>query len=147
MNCRVRGEYPADWPEIARAVKEAAEWRCERCGHCDDPARRVVGEPGRKVPSGRLPCDEHCTHASNGKQRSLTVHHLDGDKANCEPWNLAALCQVCHLSVQARVDFYRPYLLPHTPWMARHVQDFNSWAREHGRQPLPFAGVLEAVQP
>ncbi|GAH88897.1 unnamed protein product, partial [marine sediment metagenome] len=27
----------------------------------------------------------------------LTVHHLDGNKANCEDWNLAALCQRCHL--------------------------------------------------
>jgi hypothetical protein len=25
------GEYPADWPEIARGVKDAATWRCVRC--------------------------------------------------------------------------------------------------------------------
>lgn len=31
----------------------------------------------------------------------LTVHHLDGNKGNCEKWNLAALCQICHLFIQA----------------------------------------------
>ncbi len=44
-----RGVYPANWPEIARRVKDAAGWRCERCGAKHGPVPAV-----------------------------LTVHHLDG---------------------------------------------------------------------
>jgi len=71
-----RGVYPPDWPEIAARVKEEAGWRCVRCGHPHDP------------PAGY----------------SLTVHHLDLDKANCEWWNIPSLCQRCHLKVQATLD-------------------------------------------
>lgn len=81
--------YPAAWPAIARAVKAAGGWRCVRCGH------------PHETPSRRADCDRHCRHKDDARQRVLTVHHLDGDKANCAAWNLAALCQVCHLFVQA----------------------------------------------
>lgn len=30
------------------------------------------------------------------KRQSLDVHHLDGDKRNCEPSNLVSLCHPCH---------------------------------------------------
>lgn len=66
--------YPDDWPEIARRLKEAADWTCEHCGHTHDPATG------------------HC----------LTVHHLDLNPANCKESNLVALCQKCHLHIQAR---------------------------------------------
>jgi hypothetical protein len=67
------GDYPADWDEIAGRVKGAADWCCEHCGHRHYP----------------------------GVGRCLTVHHLDGDKGNCAHTNLVALCQVCHLHIQA----------------------------------------------
>ena len=69
--------YPSDWDEIARRLKAAVGWRCEHCGHAHDPSRGYA----------------------------LTVHHLDGDPANCRRQNLVALCQRCHLSIQAR---FRP---------------------------------------
>ena len=69
--------YPDDWPDIAVRIKNAADWRCENCGHPHDPAAG----------------------------RTLTVHHLDLDPSNCADDNLIAVCQVCHLSIQAR---YRP---------------------------------------
>jgi 5-methylcytosine-specific restriction endonuclease McrA len=81
--------YPANWPQVSYQTKVAAGWRCVRCGHPTD-------KPGQLVP-----CDALCTHAPAPiKQRMLTVHHLDGVKSNLEWWNLAALCQVCHLFVQ-----------------------------------------------
>ena len=67
------GGYPSNWGEIALRVKEAAGWCCENCGH---------------------------PHSFPGYV--LTVHHLDGDKGNCGDRNLVALCQRCHLSIQAR---------------------------------------------
>lgn len=76
------GDYPADWLVIAKRVKDAAGWCCIRCAHPHDP---VVGY-------------------------TLTVHHLDLNKSNCEWWNLAALCQRCHLHIQAKVIMERPYM-------------------------------------
>lgn len=34
--------YPENWPELARACKEAANWQCERCGitHGDERESR-----------------------------------------------------------------------------------------------------------
>lgn len=80
--------YPADWKEVAKAVKDAAGWRCVRCDH----PHSVIG------------------------WRVLTVHHLDGDKANCEWWNIPALCQRCHLTIQARVILKQVWPFEHTAW-------------------------------
>ena len=83
-----KGEYPNDWHAVATLVKDDARWCCVRCRHVHDPK---VG-------------------------RTLTVHHFDGNKANLARWNLMALCQACHLSVQARVDPEIPLLFPPTAW-------------------------------
>ena len=103
-------EYPDNWKEIATRIKEAAGWKCERCGAAHGPC----------------PC-------------VLTVHHLNGDKSQCEDWNLAALCQVCHLHIQGKVKFNQDYFFPHTPWMRRHVEGYNAWAKQHGEPPLTIA--------
>lgn len=91
--------YPADWKEIATRIKQAANWRCERCGHIHEPATG------------------YC----------LTVHHLDGNKANCEAWNLAALCQRCHLKIQGRVKMEQLFMLeilPVSGWFKPHYAGF-----------------------
>ena len=96
---RISGnDYPADWKEIAALVKDRSGWKCERCGHDHDP------------PAGY----------------TLTVHHLDMDPANCAEYNLAALCQRCHLSIQSKVDFEQQYMFAHTPWMKPHVDGFKA---------------------
>jgi hypothetical protein len=66
-------DYPENWHQIALTIKHAAGWLCEHCGH---------------------------PHQFPG--RLLTVHHINGDKANCEDNNLVALCQACHLHWQHR---------------------------------------------
>lgn len=91
------GDYPRNWPEIARQVKDEAGWCCERCHHAHNPELGYT----------------------------LTVHHLDMDKANCQRYNLSALCQRCHLSVQGRVDFLQQYMLEHSEWMKPHVAGFK----------------------
>lgn len=100
-------KYPPEWPAKSKEIKEKAGNKCERCG----AANSRVG------------------------WRILTVHHLDGNKANLEDWNLAALCQRCHLSVQGRVKFLQDYIFEHTPWMLRHVLGYNVWASKN-RKPL-----------
>lgn len=93
MSLSIRGTYPGDWKLIADQVKGEAGWKCVRCAH------------------------EH----DIGAGRCLTVHHFDGDKSNCARWNLMALCQACHLSVQARVDPAVPILFDPRPWAMPYI--------------------------
>jgi hypothetical protein len=92
-------DYPDNWDEIAARIKEAAGWKCERCKH---------------------PHDWLSSHV-------LTVHHLDGNPANCDDWNLAALCQRCHLRVQGRVKmdqlFFRD-LIEVSEWFKPHLEGY-----------------------
>jgi hypothetical protein len=60
--------------------------------------------------------------------RILTVHHLDGDKANCRWWNLVALCQRCHLQIQGRVVMARMWPWEHTEWFKPYVAAFYAWS-------------------
>lgn len=109
-------QYPDNWKDIADRIKALNGWRCERCGH------------PHETPSNKADCDDKCSHEQNGKQRVLTVHHLDGNKGNCSDWNLAALCQVCHLQIQAKVNMRQGWLYEHSEWMQPHIEALN----EHG---------------
>lgn len=110
--------YPDNWDEIAERVKDRAGWRCVRCGH---PA---------ESPKERIRCDEQCDPwrhpggLNDGRQRILTVHHLDEEKSNCAWWNLAALCQVCHLVIQGKVDMHRCWPFPHSEWFKPFVAGY-----------------------
>lgn len=92
------GEYPANWKEIAEKCKIEAGWKCIRCGWPHEPATG------------------HC----------LTVHHLDMNPGNCEWWNLAALCQVCHLHIQAKVNIHQPYMFEHSEWFKPFVAGYHA---------------------
>lgn len=96
-----RGEYPENWKEIADLVKSEAGHRCVRCHHAHD------------VEAGY----------------TLTVHHFDGDKANCERWNLMPLCQRCHLSVQSRVDPETPLMFDPAAWSMPYIAGFYEAGR------------------
>ena len=86
--------YPADWREIANRVKDAAGWKCVRCGaeHIDQSGYR------------------------------LTIHHLDMDPGNSRWWNLLPLCCVCHLQIQHKVDLTRPWVMTeHSEWIRPYI--------------------------
>ena len=113
-----KNEYPSNWEAIAANVKDKAGWRCERCKHRHDLATAHV----------------------------LTVHHLDGDKANCEEWNLAALCQRCHLRVQGRVKMDQLFFM--------EILDVAEWFKPHLRGYLaaksiatPFVSYRTPIRP
>ena len=120
---RFRGSYVDDWPEVSEAVRSDADWRCIRCGHPDDP--RACAEMG--APRGFHPCGPDCSHPDDGRKRVLTVHHLDGDRSNNRWWNLLALCQVCHLQVQAKVVPEVTYLWPHSEWFRPYVAGYYAF--------------------
>lgn len=90
------GEYPPDWNDIQLKAKQRANWQCERCFRVNDP--------------------EH--------GYTLTVHHLDNDKSNCNDWNLAVLCQRCHLHIQGKVEMKQIWMFEHTGWMKPHVKGY-----------------------
>lgn len=56
--------------------------------------------------------------------RILTVHHADGNKSNCAWYNLLALCQRCHLTIQGNVNPNQPYMLEHSDWYKPYVAGF-----------------------
>jgi 5-methylcytosine-specific restriction endonuclease McrA len=96
-------DYPENWDQIAEEVKIEAGYKCERCKHPDDRE------------SGHV----------------LTVHHLDMNKANCLRWNLAALCQRCHLHIQAKVRFEQGMLpgFEHSDWFKPHLEGYLEWKK------------------
>ena len=91
--------YPPNWKALAKRVKDDAHWRCERCRRWHQPSTHYV----------------------------LTVHHLVPIKALCELWNLTALCQRCHLHIQAKVDMEQEYFFDHTAWFVPHLLGFKDW--------------------
>lgn len=137
MRLTISGEYPANWREISDATIAAADHRCVRCRHPFDPKTR---QP--------LPCDEQCdarrgrmlvgfwvgpmgtTPPAHDWERAglnYGVHHFDGDKGNCRWWNLMALCNSCHLTIQARVVPERQWLFEHSEWMRPYVGGFYAY--------------------
>ena len=85
--------YPAQWPAIAASVKDSANWRCLRCAQPHDPAAGYT----------------------------LTVHHLDGDKNNCHLRNLVALCQRCHLHLQAKINVQQSWMFGPPDWLKPYL--------------------------
>jgi len=83
--------YPPNWPYIAFIVKKAASFSCENCGH---------------------PNDFSTSHV-------LTVHHIDGNKANCNFKNLVALCQRCHLHFEGTNPFKQLFLWDPPLWIRK----------------------------
>jgi hypothetical protein len=134
--------YPFAWHEsIKHAVREDAGNRCVRCLHPYLPGDGEWSE-----------CDAECTHDSaavrwlnnvgewttvplntpeNAKRearwRILTVHHLTGEKRDCRWWNLAALCQRCHLQIQGKVRMERVYPCEHSDWFKVYVAGYYAW--------------------
>jgi len=89
-----KNDYNPDGKQKRQEARERAGNKCIRCG------------------------------SPSVKGRILTTHHFDGDKSNDEWWNLMALCQVCHLQVQSKVDPETPFFLEHSEWAKPYVAGF-----------------------
>lgn len=156
----IQGEYPGNWEEIGDSVRESVGHRCIRCQHpfrtgahgkgqwtpCDDRCAHVgpvmVLDEADHIRLAQFIRENGSTSALAGdlvrngiriaaEWRILTVHHLDGDKINCEWWNLLALCQRCHLTIQSRVNPQTPYFLEHSDWFKPYVAGFYAHKYEH----------------
>lgn len=114
----ISGAYADNWPEISIATRVEAGYRCVRCRHAFDSA---TGRP--------LACDDRCDVrrcrakriAERGGSHNYGVHHFDGDKGNNAWWNRLALCNSCHLYVQASVIPERAFMFHHSSWLVPFV--------------------------
>lgn len=79
-----RARYPSDWKRISVAIRERAGQRCEGSPAYPE-CRALNGQP----------------HPVTGSRVVLTVAHLDHTPENCDPQNLRAWCQRCHLTYDA----------------------------------------------
>ena len=146
--CTGRDAYPPEWhATIKHAVRERAGHRCVRCQHpyvkgagawspCD--LHCTHGGPYRYEWNGIMEDADEGKPAGitalliaprrvEAAWRILTVHHLDGDKGNCRWWNLAALCQRCHLEIQGKVRMDRRWLREHSEWFRPYAAGFYAW--------------------
>lgn len=71
--------YPDNWKEISLRIRKRSGGRCEFCGALN-----------------------YHPHPITGSKVILTVAHLDHNPQNCDPENLRALCQKCHLTYDAK---------------------------------------------
>lgn len=111
-----RAKYPPDWKAIRARILERAKKRCEWCG-VKNYAVLSNGKPtaGNRehdaAGQGELSYREAREFADAGNQFwpeenykvvVLTVAHLDHGLSDHSDGNLAALCQKCHLTHDAK---------------------------------------------
>ena len=75
-----RKRYPKEWKLISKSIKDAADWKCQKCG-------KQCRRPGE-------PFDTH--------RNTLTVAHLNHTPEDVRPENLMAMCAPCHLKYDAK---------------------------------------------
>jgi 5-methylcytosine-specific restriction endonuclease McrA len=86
-------KYPENWKWLSKQVIADAGDKCELC-YAPNGVTIV-----RWTKQYVYPWTERQGVLNEGKETKivLTVHHIDGDKANNSKQNLIALCQKCHL--------------------------------------------------
>lgn len=89
--------YPPNWKELSRAIKERDGHRCKWCG-VKNYATGYRDAQGKFVAVEGLRADELTSDGVKLIKIVLTVAHLDQDTTNNDPAGLAALCQKCHLN-------------------------------------------------
>lgn len=105
-----RARYPANWPtEIRPAILARASNCCERCNAPN--GERICREAGGatymidtgevfSADTGEALGQTHLYDYPAGRYVTvvLTIAHLDHQPENCDPSNLRAWCQRCHLA-------------------------------------------------
>ena len=110
-----KSRYPSDWNLIRKTILKRANNCCEQC---KAPNRtRIARGAGPNVDTYQtVDANVYCANTGEllGRQRMsdfnllkmvdivLTIAHLDHVPENCDPANLRALCQRCHLRYDAQ---------------------------------------------
>ena len=118
--------YPPNWDEIREQILIRAGYQCEKCWK-PDRVRVKVGDNGDwydDLINSWRDCDGHLITPKftlgpwpidcNTHQRVikvvLTVAHLDHIIEHCDPSNLRALCQRCHLTYDIAHHIQQHYM-------------------------------------
>jgi hypothetical protein len=134
-------DYPDDWTQIATAIKQAAGYRCDRCGlkclppgnsymHLDLSLRRrlsaLLGE----------------THAEETSARfHPQVHHLDRNPACNDRANLVCVCSGCHL----RLHRHHPKPTPGQLSLKLKLPKVRRARHQHRNFQLTLADLIERL--
>lgn len=108
--------YPKDWPAIRASIRARAGERCEQC-RAPNGATIARGAKGSRDEGTYMLEGGEVHDAATGEYRGLargseydagsfvrvilTVAHLNHREDDNRPENLAALCQRCHLRLDA----------------------------------------------
>lgn len=117
--------YPDNWTEIADTVKQAAGYRCNRCGlKC-------------------LPPNNSYRHLELSLRRKLSaqVHHLDGNPAQNNRSNLVCLCSGCHL----RMHRHRPQPTPGQLSLKLKLPTNRRSRRKPSNYQMTFTDLIERL--
>jgi hypothetical protein len=110
-----RSRYPANWKEIRQGILKRAFDCCEQC-KAPNHERIARGDGDDKdtymTNDANVYCSETGSHLGRRRMSDynvlrmvdivLTIAHLDHVPENCDPANLRALCQRCHLKYDAK---------------------------------------------
>ena len=121
-------DYPPNWKQLSLAARQRAGWKCEWCGAPNGKVIRRTGKTEEKeqhvgcspeirkyLVDWELALQKVQAHGTCAIETTadmswkrlryfgftrivLTVAHLDRNRRNNDPSNLAALCQRCHLA-------------------------------------------------
>lgn len=109
-----RARYPSNWSQIRAAILDRAGHKCEKC-KAPNRSRIARGSGDDEGTYILETADVFCanTGAFLGRRRMsdyevakmvdvvLTIAHMDHVPEHCEPENLRAWCQRCHLRYDA----------------------------------------------
>ena len=99
-------DYPPDWKQISKRIRERAGNKCEWCGipnyslihrGKEDMALWILDKDWQRL-SWSL---KQCWNMRTSKI-VLTVAHLNHTPSDCRDENLACLCNRCHLNYDAK---------------------------------------------
>jgi hypothetical protein len=119
---------------------------CDTGCHHGGPARYLEDAGGWSPPADPDPDALNLlvhTRPVQAAWRILTVHHLNERKADCRWWNLAALCQRCHLEIQGKVAMAQVWPLEHSEWFKPHAAGF--YAASYLGEELDRAATMERL--
>ena len=86
MNPHLKNGYPKNWHDIALQKKLEKNYTCEVCKK----------------------------KATYKTAYLIQVHHIDGNKQNCNSWNLQVLCDRCHTAAERKTrNRYREAIEKH----------------------------------
>ena len=105
-----RHRYPPNWREIRAAILDRAGHCCEQCSAPNHWTIQRVDDGWRAVDCDYQlamvwPAPGEIQPAIKGVKETrivLTTAHLDHTPENCDPRNLRAWCQRCHLTYDAK---------------------------------------------